>query len=440
MPFPAPSDAERYLIGCLIRDAAKPPDGIIPSDFVDPRHQELWAAILSLKDREIAADEITVSEQLRQVNASTQAFYVSELTTAVGFSTLNPAWADEIKRLASLRHIEQVVSKVQKLAGEPGADPEALIAYAEGSFKPAKGRTAKEDGPEPMPLEALRSFDRHADPNSVIGNRWLTKSSSFVLVSQSGVGKSSFTLQFLISLCLGPTRPFFGLKAARPLRVVLVQAENCLGDVAEPFCDICDSLMLHEPEMRLLDENLHIYRDMTSVGPAFAPMMESLIRKHDADIFVCDPLLSFAGIELADQSQVTQMLRHEINPVLMRTGAILFAIHHTTKPRAAKDKEGQTVSDLAYSGAGASEIVNWAREVGVLQRMTGEQPIFKFSLTKRRGRAGLKDHAGDFKGDIFLRHSKDPGIIKWEYATPDDLGQPEETPPKGRQKADRDPF
>jgi hypothetical protein len=113
---------------------------------------------------------------------------------------------------------------------------------------------------------------------------------------------------------------------------------------------------------------------------------------------------------------MTTFLRHGINPILFETGVIGIFIHHTTKPRSAKDKEGQTAADLAYSGAGASELVNWVREVGVLQRQTGDDPIFKFALTKRRGRAGMKDENGDFKSEITVQHSRTPGVIRWEYA------------------------
>jgi hypothetical protein len=93
-------------------------------------------------------------------------------------------------------------------------------------------------------------------------------------------------------------------------------------------------------------------------------------------------------------------------------------MHHTGKPKAASDKEGHTVADLAYAGLGSSEFTNWFREVAVLFRCQGEEPIYKFGLTKRRGRAGLKDHANQFKGEIYIRHAAEKGVIRWEYSQP----------------------
>jgi hypothetical protein len=80
--------------------------------------------------------------------------------------------------------------------------------------------------------------------------------------------------------------------------------------------------------------------------------------------------------------------------------------------------EGQTVADLAYAGLGSSEFTNYFREVAVLFRCQGEEPIYKFGLTKRRNRSGLKDAEGQFKGEIHIRHAAEKGVIRWEYSQP----------------------
>ena len=418
MPLPSAIDAERHLLGVLLRDALPLPDGLIPSDFHEPKHQDIASAIKAVSDTGVPPDELVVTNKLREAKSPAEAHYISELTTNVGASLLNAGWADLIKRKAALRQISLTASRLLAHANEEGADPEALVAFTEGSLKATKGRTDKRDTAELMPLSVLRSFDADNDPTCLVGNRWLCKGGSLLLVSQSGVGKSSFTLQMLICLAIG--RPFFGIQAKRPLRIVMAQAENDAGDVAQAFQSICQGLMLYPDEERLLDENLHIYRDTHSVGPAFIERMRELIVRHNADWFTCDPLMSFCGIEVSDQKQMTEFLRHGINPVLEETGAVFMAVHHTTKPRSAKDKEGQTVADLAYAGSGSSELTNWAREVACLQRCQGDEPVFKFALTKRRGRAGLKDHADDFANEITIRHARQKGVVRWEYATPEE--------------------
>jgi hypothetical protein len=433
----ASNDAERFLIGALLRDGLPFPKDLLPSDFTEPRHQEISAAVLSLEAEQIVADELTVSMRLRDMRATTDAHYVSDTTSCLGSTSYNPAWAADVKRLAILRHIRATATKAAEIAADPAADPEAILAFTEGQLKGAKRTDASKSPAVPMVLADLEAFDRKNDPNSVIGNRWLCKGGSLLLVSQSGVGKSSFALQLMITLATKRQGGFFGIEAKRPLRVVFIQSENDLGDVAEAFQDITDGLMLHPPEMEILRENLHVYRLKGVTGPDFIEEMRRLVKLHAADCIVCDPLMAFAGINVTDQQEVTNFFRQGIDAVLTETGAVLIAVHHTTKPRSAKDTAGQTSADLAYSGGGHSEMTNYVREVAVLTRCQGDDPIFKFSLTKRRNRSGMKDDLGGFAGDIYVRHCPTRGVIRWERSTaPDaDTGKADSRPAKGGTRA-----
>jgi hypothetical protein len=226
--------------------------------------------------------------------------------------------------------------------------------------------------------------------------------------------------------CIG--KDFFGIKPVRPLRAIVLQAENDFLDVGEALQDVIAGAYLDGDERSQLREHLAIFRDTVSTGTAFTAALRDLIVEHKADIVFVDPLLSFAGIDVSDQEQASKFLRHDLAPILLETGAVLVAMHHTGKPKAASDKEGHTVADLAYAGLGSSEFTNWFREVAVLFRCQGEEPIYKFGLTKRRGRAGLKDHANQFKGEIYIRHAAEKGVIRWEYSQPPSESDPEVTP------------
>jgi hypothetical protein len=415
----------------LLRDSLPFPAGLNASDFTEPKHQDIAAAILSLADENVSADELTATMRLRERKSPVEAFYVSNLTSAVGSSIYNPAWAEEVKRQSVLRHINAVARRTVELSADPATDPNTLLAFTEGSLKAVQGRTAKATGPRKMEADSLMAFDRTNDPNTVLGNRWLCKGGSALIVSQAGVGKSSLMMQAAVHWSVGGRLDFFGIKGKRPQRVVIIQAENDFGDVAEAYQDVVAGAQLWPEEKNLLNENLAIFRDATSVGESFPSMLRQVIVEHRADIVFVDPLLSFAGIDIADQEQASRFLRHDLNRILVETQAVLIAMHHTTKPRAAKDKEGQTIADLAYSGAGSSEFVNYFREVAVLVRQQGEEPIFKFGLTKRRGRSGMKDLNGDFSGEISIRHARTKGQIRWEYASPGE-GMAEEAPKEPR--------
>jgi hypothetical protein len=424
MPNPintASPEAERYLLGVCLRDSLPLPTGLIPSDFIEPTHQEIASTILQLADEGISADELTVTVRLRENKSTVDTFYVSTLTTETGFTTYNNSWGESIKRYSILRTISNIARKTADLALDPASDPERILAYYEGSIKAVQGREEKKIGAIRFNTQELLSFDRQNDPNCVLGNRWLCKGGSALWVSQSGVGKSSLCMQASIRWSIG--KDFFGIKPKQPLRIVILQNENDFGDTAEAFSDVYNGLFLHPSEQQLLEENLAIFRDTVSVGATFPNMLRAVINQHRADLIFVDPLLAFAGIDIADQEQASKFCRHDLNSILVETGCVLIAMHHTTKPRTAKDKEGQTVADLAYSGSGSAEFVNYFREVGVLVRQSGEEPVFKFGFTKRRGRSGLKDLNGDFAGEILIRHARQKGCIRWEYADPSEVAQ-----------------
>ena len=400
--------AERHLLGVLLRDALPLPSDLKPSDFFEPVHQDIFSAALSLAVDGIPADELTVSQRLREARSPVDAATVSLLVSDAGASTYRPEHVDLITDAALLREASNAASNA--------TDPDTLLDHYARLADKRKGSKTRH-GPQRMDFDALLSFERKDDPTTVLGNhRWLCKGGSLLIVGQSGTGKSSLMMQAAVHWCLG--RDFFGIKPAKPLRAIVLQAENDAGDISEALQDVMAGAYIDATERLQLRDALAIYRDTVSTGTTFTKALRDLVVSHQADIVFVDPLLSFAGIDVSDQEQASKFLRHDLAPILLETGAVLVAMHHTGKPKASADKEGQTTADLAYAGLGSSEFTNWFREVAVLFRCQGEEPIYKFGLTKRRGRAGLKDHENQFKGEIYIRHAAEKGVIRWEYSQP----------------------
>jgi len=401
--------AERHLLGVLLRDALPLPSDLKPSDFFEPVHQDIYAAALSLAVDGVPADELTVSQRLREARSPVDAATVSLLVSDAGASTYRPEHVDLITDAALLREASN--------AANNATDPDTLLDHYARLADKRKGSKAKAShGPQRMDFDYLLTADRKNDPNNILGNRWLCKGGSLLIVGQSGTGKSSLMMQAAVHWALG--RDFFGIKPIKPLRSIILQAENDALDCGESLQDVVAGAYLDSAEIAQLKEHLAIYRDTVSTGTTFTAALKALIIEHKADIVFVDPLLSFAGIDVSDQEQASKFLRHDLAPILLETGAVLVAMHHTGKPKTSAEKEGHTVADLAYAGLGSSEFTNYFREVAVLFRCQGEEPIYKFGLTKRRGRADLKDHTGQFKSEIYIRHAAQKGVIRWEYSQP----------------------
>jgi RecA-family ATPase len=264
--------------------------------------------------------------------------------------------------------------------------------------------------PEEVSIEQLENYDTDNDPTTVLGNRWLCKGGSLCVIGQSGIGKSSFLMQMAVMLAIG--RPFFGVAVQRPYKCIVMNAENDTGDLAEAFKGIISSMSLTDEEKTLMRKNIKFYRETVKVGLDFVKQARRLIVHHKADFFFADPLLAFAGGDISNQAYSSQFLRNWIQPVLMETGVVWVFLHHTGKPKNAEVASAQTVSDLAYSGLGSSELVNWSREVAVLRRTDKIKPFFELVLTKRGKRAGILDKDGKPTAFLNLRHAE--GRILWE--------------------------
>ena len=270
-----------------------------------------------------------------------------------------------------------------------------------------------QDLPDELRTDFLETYDTQHDPNHMIGHgRWLCRGGSLLITGQSGIGKSSFTMQTACSWALG--RELFGIPVKRALRVGVIQAECDVGDLAESYQGVTSAMNLSREDKVLLRENLRFFTETTKTGKDFADLVRKIVVRMQLDVIFCDPLLSYVGGDLSKQEVASHFLRNLIQPILKDTGCIIVFTHHEGKPKPKEVTEGQTISDMAYSGLGSSELVNWARAIINVRRESKDYPIFSFNLTKRGKLAGMRMPDGKPTLSIKLRHAE--GKVLWEVA------------------------
>jgi RecA-family ATPase len=237
-----------------------------------------------------------------------------------------------------------------------------------------------------------------------------------MFLGQSGVGKSMLNMQLAIGWALHGepevARFTFNIAPVYPLKVLIIQAENDMGDLAEMMQGICKQ-GLSDSAVRALSTRLIIHRNTKHTGADFLRTYEALARLHRPDLAFIDPLLNYLGEDINDQAAASAYC-HELSRIGAETGVITSLIHHFGKPKSSKDSAISTDSDLAYLGLGSSVFTNWAREVMTLCRIDGDSdtPTFRLDCAKRRKRAGMssleqKDY-GKTTSKICLSHSPDP--------------------------------
>lgn len=287
----------------------------------------------------------------------------------------------------------------------------------------------------PIDIDELIAFKPENDPNNILGERWLCRGGSCIFVAPSGVGKSTLAAQASFTWALG--RDLFGIKPVRPLKSLVIQAENDLGDIAEQTQGVIKGMGLdpfdHEDEFATLKVNVKFVRNSIHTGKQFADVLHRLIDRHRPDLVWIDPLLSFIGGDLSRQDVCSQFLRNWMNPIAEATGVIFMMIHHTGKPpKDAKAMSNWNASDYAYLGNGSSELTNWARAVCVLQQLDDGQ--FQLMLAKRGKRAGALDLDGKRTNSVFMSQSQEG--IRWiQEPTPDNFEGNKEQRKSGRPEA-----
>jgi hypothetical protein len=272
-------------------------------------------------------------------------------------------------------------------------------------------------------FEDLLKFPIKNDPDNLVGNRWLLRGSTALWAGGSGYGKSSLQMQLILYWVCGEI--IFGLRPVRPLKILVLQAENNKGDLGEEAQGIWPEIAkigdidLARAE-NLIKENLTIPPQIVGIsGDKFLALLDNqLLDKHHDLVFI-DNLFAFAGCDLKDSEKTGKFLREGLFPIAVNRKTCINMIHHT--PKAIKDSDlVASIADLdmQFMGFGSVEIPNSFRAVNVLARVPRSH-VFKLVLSKRGDKAGAKTLTGERTSSIYLEQSREQ-IFWFQTELPDE--------------------
>jgi len=265
---------------------------------------------------------------------------------------------------------------------------------------------------------------RTIDPSqTLLGHRWLCRGGGAFVFGPSGVGKSVLTIQAAVQWACGQTA--FGIKPAKPLCSLIVQAEDDEGDVIE-MAKVVTHLGLNDLQLELVRENTHIEFLNDLSGELFPDALDNFLSQQPADLVWLNPYSTYLGASVQDDGANAKFLRGGLNPILSRRGCGAIIIHHTPKTNF-RDTTDWKPSDWMYAGAGAAVLTNWARAIIVIDPMA-EPGLYRFMAAKRRNRIGWPSF------DRYFAHSKEPGKLLWVEVAADQVKSSKGI--KNRQPAD----
>jgi hypothetical protein len=227
-------------------------------------------------------------------------------------------------------------------------------------------------------------------------------------------------MQLMLSWALG--RSAFGIQPARPIKSLLIQAENDDGDLAEMRDGVRTGLKLCEADAEAAFGNIVVARVDTQSGEEFfKETVGPLLREHRPDLLWIDPALAYLGGETNSQKDVGRFLRNWLNPLLHEFGCGCVVVHHTNKPPSGQEKSKWQAGDFAYLGSGSAEWANWARAVLVM-RSVGSHSVFELRAGKRGPRLNWREKDSETRRYAqFIAHATEPGAICWREADPGEV-------------------
>lgn len=240
-----------------------------------------------------------------------------------------------------------------------------------------------------LPAKSLNQFRIPPlnDRSVLLGNRYLNRGDSGVLVSTSGVGKSSMSLQMAVSWALAMDA--FGIKGNGALTSLIVQSEDSEGDVAEVWESLRQAMDLTPDQIAIVERRVIIVTDRINRGAAFIAHLRQLVRKHKPDLVWINPLQAFIDGDVTEAKDLGAFLREGLNSLNEPPEFGIIVVHHTVKPPAPSAKpEERRWSETMYDMAGGAELINWARFIMSL-RATDKEGHFNLVLAKRGRRAGV---------------------------------------------------
>lgn len=378
---PQALDIERVVLGALMidKDAFSLVSEILkPESFYEPRHQKIYQAVQSLSMGDHPVDLLTVSEELKRqgelenVGGNT---YIMDLTQNVASSAHIEYHALLLKQKAMLRQLISYTSRIQELAFDETADPDAVMQEAEANLFEISQKNVKTDYVQidPVLLEAIEVMQKAAKNTSGVTGvptgfdkldditaGW-QPSDLVIIAGRPAMGKTAFALSLAKNIAIDYNTPlaFFSLEMSN------VQLVNRLmANVCEISGKSIQNGQLSPDEWQRLDRNVRklegkpFYLDDTPNLSIFELRSKArrLVRERGVKIIMIDylQLMTAHGVRFGNRQEEVSTISRSLKGLAKELNIPILAlsqVNRNLESREGNEGKRPQLSDLRESGA-----------------------------------------------------------------------------------------
>lgn len=273
-------DAERGLIASILIDGGDTlqvclQERILPEHFFSPAHQDIFRAAITLSQRNVGIDEITLAEELRRegrLESVGGMAYINELSSLVASSANARHWMTIVREKFFLRQlIATSISTVEKAHGHAEGIDRLLEDVEQAFFRISESRIADSVQPVDKPVgEAMDLVERIIrDRNSAQGiptgfkqlddlTFGFQPGQMVIVAARPGMGKTSIALNF-IEAALFPRSP-----TVRPSRILLFSLEMPSRELALRL--LCSRARVNLTKLRSAHPEAQAQRDLAEAA------------------------------------------------------------------------------------------------------------------------------------------------------------------------------
>jgi hypothetical protein len=408
-------EAEEQLLSCCLLDGADTiarcaEAHLTPAAFFNPHNRFIYDWMMAAPGRGLVVDFQIMADDLRargKIEEAGGLNHLLKISSFPGTTAQASYFIERVKTTHTQRELIKLATGAIEGAYTCNGSLTELLAETQTRIN-----QLGHSGPNGVGHSVTEfTVPLKGDHSILLGDRYLNRGDGGVLVSTSGMGKSSMSIQAATSWALG--RDFFGIKPNGKLKSLIVQSEDSDGDIGEVIASIRHAMKLTPDEHQQVGGNVIIHTERVARGAVFMAVLRRLISKHKPDLVWVNPLQAFMDGDVTQGKDLSAFLRAGLNQLNEPPTFGYIIVHHTTKPATGKERADRLWHEVMYDMAGGAEIINWARFIMSL-RATDTRGQFTLELAKRGRRAGVTKRVDNGVGwrdevvtSIPLKHSDD---------------------------------